>query len=161
MLKILHREGRAAPVFVCDICGDMICDATEGLAVFSCTAKDNEKTEVIHAHKGRCHDEAEKRFENDGWAELGRHLYMLTVNTGPQDGVARGASHPVVGNAHAEAGRLAAPVDREPGLVRLGVPVSNNRRLKLAALAVSVSFSLSFGMPLSPAPCRRACRQGA
>lgn len=75
MIKMMHRDGRIAPVVVCDVCSDMISDAREGAAVFTCTAKPNAKTEVLHAHKDQCHDQAEARIDNPGWDELALHLY--------------------------------------------------------------------------------------
>lgn len=82
MIKILIRDGRTCPIFVCDICGDMISDVNEGAAIFSCSGNENEKTAVMHAHKSACHEKAEAQFSNDGWDELARHIYLLGLNTG-------------------------------------------------------------------------------
>lgn len=83
MIKILHASQRTCPIVVCDICGDMISDVLEGAAVFGCRGEENAKSEVLHAHKGKCHDKAEERFgQNAGWDELGRHLYLICLNTG-------------------------------------------------------------------------------
>jgi hypothetical protein len=83
MIKMMHRDGTTAPVVTCDICGDMISTVEEGAAVFSCSAAPNAKTEVLHAHKGECHDKAEERFgDNSGWDELGLHLYRICFNSG-------------------------------------------------------------------------------
>jgi hypothetical protein len=81
-IQILHRDGRTAPVIVCDICGDMISDVREGAAVFNCKVAPNSKTPVLHAHKGGCHDAAEHRFDDPGWDELGLHLYRVGFNSG-------------------------------------------------------------------------------
>ena len=82
MIKILHRDGFLCPIVICDICQDMIGNVSEGAAVFSCSGDANQKTEVLHAHKGQCHEAAEAKFDNDGWQELAYHLYLLCLNTG-------------------------------------------------------------------------------
>ena len=76
----------AAPVVVCDICGDMIGDCTYGAAVFRDPKPTNEnvKVDVLHVHKGTCHDKADERFNENkdcGWQELAMHLYLLCSNT--------------------------------------------------------------------------------
>lgn len=82
MIRIWHRAGRTCPVVVCDICDDMISNAEEGAAVFSCRSKDNLKTNVVHVHKGACQDKAEEQIGDDsGWDELGHHLYLVCSNT--------------------------------------------------------------------------------
>lgn len=82
MIRMILREGRCGPLVVCDICGDMISDADEGVAVFQGEPHENSKFDVIHAHKDRCHTLAEKRIGSTAdWQELGLHLYWLCKNT--------------------------------------------------------------------------------
>lgn len=81
MIRILFRHGLSCPFVFCDVCGDAISDPLEGAAVFDMTAK-SDKTDVLHAHKGKCHDEAEKRIGEkvSGWQELSAHIYFLCTN---------------------------------------------------------------------------------
>jgi hypothetical protein len=81
MIRILSRDHLHAPVVVCDVCGDPIWDANDGVAVFNAVLKEMEKTDVLHAHKGDCHDAAEDRIgEHAGWQELSSHFYWLGAN---------------------------------------------------------------------------------
>lgn len=90
MIKILWRDGRSAPIVVCDVCGDMISDYAEGGVVFPDppAGANNVHVEALHIHKGACHDKAEARFQDGrcGWDELGLHLYRLCANTGIDTG---------------------------------------------------------------------------
>jgi hypothetical protein len=84
MIKILFKEALSCPVFTCDICSDMIGDLTEGAAIFVDPSRrsENLKTEVMHVHKGKCHELAEARAKaRCEWQPLGAHLYFLCANT--------------------------------------------------------------------------------
>ena len=84
MIKILFKEELSCPIFNCDICGDMIGEPDEGAAMFAdlATRRENAKTEVLHVHKGKCYEIAEKRFDTRiEWQPLGAHLYFLCANT--------------------------------------------------------------------------------
>lgn len=64
---------------------DLIDDADEGAAVFRKTNGEGDISDVLHAHKGRCHVVAEERLGGQvmtGWHELRQHLQLLTFNTG-------------------------------------------------------------------------------
>lgn len=83
MIKILFKHALSCPVFCCDVCSDMISDLNEGAAVFPDfpRRKENQKIEVLHVHKGKCYELAEKRLESKcEWQPLGAHLYFLCAN---------------------------------------------------------------------------------
>lgn len=83
MIKMLKKGHFDCPVFVCDVCGDMISDLYEGAAVFSMAGKDNSKGDVQHVHKDKCHDISEERIgELAGWQELSAHFVWLGYNIG-------------------------------------------------------------------------------
>jgi hypothetical protein len=84
MIKILFKDTLSCPVFSCDVCGDMIGDLSEGAAVFADVARRNENTkiDVLHVHKGKCHELAEQKMKQKAeWQPLGAHLYFLCANT--------------------------------------------------------------------------------
>ncbi|MES2562725.1 MAG: hypothetical protein V4637_08355 [Pseudomonadota bacterium] len=83
MIKILFKETLSCPVFNCDLCGDMIGDISEGAALFADVSKrrENAKIEVMHVHKGKCHELAEEKMHRKcEWQPLGAHLYFLCAN---------------------------------------------------------------------------------
>ena len=83
MIKILFKQALSCPIFCCDICNDMIGDISEGAAVFLDLPrrKENQKIEVLHVHKGKCYELAERRLEGKcEWQPLGAHLYFLCAN---------------------------------------------------------------------------------
>lgn len=83
MIKILFKDTLSCPIFSCDICSDMIGDLTEGAAVFADVAqrRENGKIEVMHVHRGKCHELAEKKLSlKSEWQPLGAHLYFLCAN---------------------------------------------------------------------------------
>jgi len=88
MIKIIFQKGTLIPVIICDICGKQIKDAQMGAVVHSLTdLSEQQKLDVLYAHKGACHDAAEKQFvkgnrRGSGWEELSIHLYYLCYNTG-------------------------------------------------------------------------------
>ena len=84
MIKILFKDTLSCPVFTCDVCGDMIGDLTEGTALFADIARrtENMKSDVLHVHKGKCHELAEQKMKAKcEWQPLGAHLYFLCANT--------------------------------------------------------------------------------
>ena len=84
MIKILFKDTLSCPIFNCDVCGDMIGDLSEGAAVFADVAQraENMKIEVLHVHKGKCHELAEQQMKSKcEWQPLGAHLYFLCANT--------------------------------------------------------------------------------
>ncbi len=85
MIKVMNKGHRSVPVICCDVCGSWIDDADAGAAVFRKTTGADDVSEVLHAHKGRCHVVAEEQFGGQvktGWHELRQHLQLLAFNTG-------------------------------------------------------------------------------
>ena len=86
MIKIFQEGVESVPMFVCDICGKPIKEPDNGVVVFKNLMKNGESCEVLHAHKGRCHDLAEERITKTGayvgWNEMIDHLALLVQNTG-------------------------------------------------------------------------------
>jgi hypothetical protein len=94
VVKIMYFDGRFAPVVVCDICGGRVENANRGAAIFAShrmadgqvrTFDKGTLLDVLHAHKGTCHDRAEQRLGGKletGWVELAEHLALLIGNTG-------------------------------------------------------------------------------
>jgi len=89
MLKILVRNSRYAPVLICDVCNQLITSVTEGAAVFPNRSPehafwpDGQFLNVMHVHKGQCHDTAEVVLGGRavaGWTELSHHLVFLLGN---------------------------------------------------------------------------------
>lgn len=85
MIKVMNKGARSVPIVCCDVCGSWIDDGDAGAAVFRKITGEGDISEVLHAHKGRCHVVAEERFGGQartGWHELRQHLQLLTFNTG-------------------------------------------------------------------------------
>ena len=87
MLKSLGKENAVCDsyAFVCDICGKQIASHGQGVVVTQFGAKDGELLDIMHAHKGACHGEAEHRLGGKakaGWQELIDHLLLLGKETG-------------------------------------------------------------------------------
>ena len=61
MIKILRKDGKFTHVVICDICHEMITNASRA-AVVSRLPPEGEAAEALHVHKGRCHDQAEARI---------------------------------------------------------------------------------------------------
>lgn len=85
MIKFLYLNGYA-PIVVCDICQEKIVNAQLGVAIHTKAEKleKGDMVEVLHLHKGQCHDLAEQKFAkkvNIGWQELMTHLIYLCQNT--------------------------------------------------------------------------------
>jgi hypothetical protein len=92
MLKILYSDYQFCPILICDVCGGRIEQASLAAAINPSVIQDGKRVvkegdvlEVLHAHKGDCHRQAEERFGGKyrtGWTELGSHLSQLTHNVG-------------------------------------------------------------------------------
>lgn len=87
MIKIFLEGATSVPLIVCDICGKPIVEKQgDGVAVFKHLMNNGESCEVLHAHKGRCHDIAEERIKKTGafvsWIEMIDHLCYLVQNSG-------------------------------------------------------------------------------
>lgn len=82
MIKVMRKDDRTVTIICCDVCGSWIDEAGLGAAVFRRLSVEGDTSEVLHAHKGRCHEVAEERLGETGWQELRQHLYHLTSNTG-------------------------------------------------------------------------------
>jgi hypothetical protein len=86
MIKIFQEGATGVPLIVCDICGKPIEKAGDGVAVFKNLMNNGESCEVLHAHKGGCHDTAEERIRKTGalvgWTEMIEHLGFLVQNSG-------------------------------------------------------------------------------
>ena len=84
MIKIGNRAGHPAPLIVCDICGDVISKAREGVAAFDSHSPERSRVNVVLVHKGRCHEVARDWIgeAQAGWHELGEFLVLLCLNVG-------------------------------------------------------------------------------
>ncbi len=82
MIKVMRKDSRTVSIMCCDVCGSWIDEAGLGAAVFRRLSEDGATSEVLHVHKGGCHDIAEERLGETGWQELRQHLYHLTSNSG-------------------------------------------------------------------------------
>ena len=77
--------GRSGACFVCDACKRTI-ETPEGAAIFL-IPQEGGTTEIVHAHKGGCHDiiESGLRLQNPeksiGWDELSFHASCLLNNS--------------------------------------------------------------------------------
>jgi hypothetical protein len=80
------QEHEIMPVFVCDICGNAITDIRSGAVVFrNRGVGEDELLELLHVHKGNCHDQAEARLTpgaSGPWHELEDHLGELAAGMG-------------------------------------------------------------------------------
>src|SRR5881275_672957 len=87
MIKLRNDELGYTPVAVCDICHQVITDVGYGAAVWRIPRQHlGDVFDVLHVHKGRCHDQADRQLVGEdkaSWHELGIHLADLTVNLGP------------------------------------------------------------------------------
>jgi hypothetical protein len=84
MVKMIQNAvGRKAAILVCDVCLERIADASYAAAVFKSESNVGDIFDVLHAHKGACHDEAEKRLggkAQTGWEEMKVHLIQVCHN---------------------------------------------------------------------------------
>ena len=75
-------DGLWASRFLCDICGSAIEET--GAVSWRMTDDGPVYTEVLHTHKGRCHQTAEERLGGrmaTGWVELSEHVRELWHNS--------------------------------------------------------------------------------
>lgn len=85
MIKYWYENGRYAPLLLCDTCGKRIENSGMGAAVHANGREEGEYLDVLHVHKGQCHDKAEADLggtSSVGWEELNVHLLHLTHNAG-------------------------------------------------------------------------------
>jgi hypothetical protein len=88
MIKFQSRGGREHlifPVFTCDVCGQAIADVGSGAVVFrGFGVGGGELLELMHVHKGRCHDQAEARMcgSRGPWHELADHVKEIQAGLG-------------------------------------------------------------------------------
>lgn len=79
-------ERRITPVFVCDICGKQITNIGGGAVVFrNRGVGEDELLELLHVHKGKCHDQAEAQLvggDKGPWHELADHLNAIAAGMG-------------------------------------------------------------------------------
>ena len=79
------------PVFSCDVCNEPIIDIREAAAVYrNDGVGEGELLAVMHVHKGKCHDEADRRFAGQDlapWAELADHIEELLAGIDVRFGV--------------------------------------------------------------------------
>jgi hypothetical protein len=83
MIKIVHaRPGFYAPMLYCDYCKKRITDAGSAAAItVSHPMPEGASSDVLHVHKGDCHDAVEKKLGGTaGWEELSRHIMQLNYN---------------------------------------------------------------------------------
>ena len=89
MIKVIVRQGVLVPIVICDICNQQIQDLEKAAAVNPPIVElEAEKpTEILYAHKGKCHDLAEERLNQQygrtaSWQDLSTHFYFLCNNGG-------------------------------------------------------------------------------
>ena len=89
MIKFQSRGGDErliVPVFACDVCGVVITDVGSGAVVFrGLGVGEDELLDLLHVHKGRCHDRAEAILcgrERAPWFELSDHVNDLLGGLG-------------------------------------------------------------------------------
>lgn len=77
MLTIEKTATGRRSLVLCDTCNKPIYNAHLAVALVGY------EVIVAHAHKGRCHDRAEEKFEKQcsGWMELNEHLAQLVHNS--------------------------------------------------------------------------------
>lgn len=75
MIKIVRHGSRYMSVVTCDTCGKRIIDSTMAAAL------DGPGQVAWHVHKGRCHDDAERRARAHGWMTLRDHLDQIAHNS--------------------------------------------------------------------------------
>jgi hypothetical protein len=81
MIAIMKRDGRYAPVVVCDHCGRVIEDALDAMEVSS-AAPEGTAAQAFHVHKGECDQALSAKFDGlHGSEELAVHLFDLVRNT--------------------------------------------------------------------------------
>jgi len=84
MIQVFREGDINVPKFVCDICQKPITDAGNAVAVYTNLpfTEDVTVSEVLHAHKGPCHNMAEQQVNGiPGWDELIEHCRYLLNNT--------------------------------------------------------------------------------
>jgi hypothetical protein len=83
MLKVQKQESLYCPFIFCDVCGEKIEDYSFGVVVYPALSE-SETTEVIFAHKGICHENAEEKIVhmgNDaGYEEINNYFRYLSRN---------------------------------------------------------------------------------
>jgi len=83
MIKILNEGSFAYPIFVCDVCNKRIDDIGLGAAVSDRSGGDGEIQDVLHVHKGACHEKGDEKLGGIAtWKELQDHVILLIVNSG-------------------------------------------------------------------------------
>lgn len=83
MIKIQFIEGKYAPIIVCDICGQHIKDAEDAVAVNTSPSDNNEVLDVLHVHRGDCHNSADQKLGGvAGYSDMDFHLFNLIHNSG-------------------------------------------------------------------------------
>jgi hypothetical protein len=75
MIQIIRHRSRYVSVVTCDTCGKRITDSTMAAAL------DGPGRVAWHVHKGRCHDDAERRARAHGWMTLRDHLDQIVHNS--------------------------------------------------------------------------------
>ncbi|MBI5381106.1 MAG: hypothetical protein HZA31_04335 [Opitutae bacterium] len=83
MIKDVCIKGRIGPQVFCDTCGKRIEKAGLAAVITVKNIGDGESSEILHVHKGKCHDLAEKKLGgNVLWGEMSRHFLHLIYNVG-------------------------------------------------------------------------------
>ena len=90
MIKYQYKDDKWGPVLFCDFCGTRIKDVRLGAVLTKSPTGETPipntdcnqiVLDVLHVHKGRCIDAAEKLpGVNPGWEELSVHLVTLVYN---------------------------------------------------------------------------------
>src|SRR6266404_5979226 len=82
MIRIIKKQGESCPIIKCDICQEAITDASNAAALdLSMEYNEGAESEVLHVHKGKCDEEAKRRFGRFlPWTELSDHLIWVAHN---------------------------------------------------------------------------------
>jgi hypothetical protein len=84
MIKILMKNHRYAPIFICDACNKRITDAKMAIAISpSGNVNEGDLNEVLHLHKGNCDKIGQQKLGGqNGWEPLEVHILFLWLNAG-------------------------------------------------------------------------------
>jgi len=84
MLVLEIKEGKSCPVFVCDVCKEVIPSARQGVAVYKENIGQGELRTFYTVCARECHELMETHFENEnnwgGWQPLEYVMHWLCEN---------------------------------------------------------------------------------
>jgi hypothetical protein len=88
MIRVQMRGGRAVGVLTCDVCGELILDASRAAALPAGRRRLREGAlaDVLHVHEGLCREGAEARLGGGGdhpsGVKLSEHLLQVASGVG-------------------------------------------------------------------------------